>query len=416
MKSHFDVVGSGEGISGLVACALLAHKGFSCLWADTGNDAGLDRARNGIPLLVSREFWDQGIRPLLSSMDTTLPGALQPRALEKVQAVVPGRRFDVGPAPADRYLPAHRRNAEQYLRLLEKSMTKPGVLLRASSRTVPEVEPWQKDQITALCRTGKPNYLSYLRWSALLSGLYSLDFTAAKHVLGAYLSHTRGHYLHAEKADITVENNTAVGLSLGNIRIRSRYCMSDETPVKPGQKGGFIFYGTCVVDEHVIPVGMGDMVIASPPEDMRFPLMLLLERRDGKGMVSVTAKIPVGGMLTSHTELLSWASGMIYKRLKQVMPFLEHHLISFDVVDPFIENSTRPWFRYADEMRVPWYVSGKRYMKNGNRMFICSGMKYGWLDMEGEILWGICMANAILKDLNRSDLIAAKMMVQASRV
>lgn len=416
MKSYFDVVGSGEGISGLIACVLLAHKGFSCLWADTGNDADLDHARKGIPLLISSEFWDRGIKPLLSSMDTTLPGALKPRAVGKIQAIVPGRRFDVGPASVNGYSQAHRKNTERYLHLMEKTMTRPGVLLRASSRTVPEVEPWQKDQITALCRTGKPNYLSYLRWSALLTGLYSLDFTTTKHALGAYLSHNRGHYLRAEKADLTVENNTAVGLSLGNVKVRSRYCISDESPVKQSRAGGFIFYGTCVVDEHVIPVGMGDMVIAPPPEDMHFPLVLLLERRDGKGIVSVVAKVPVGGMLTSHTELLSWASGMIYKRLKQVMPFLEHYLIGFDVVNPFIENSIRPWFQYADEVRVPWYVSGKRYMRNGNRVFICNSMKYGWLDMEGEILWGICMANAILKDLNRSDLIAARMMAQASRV
>ena len=411
MKSYFDVVGSGEGISGLVACVLLAHKGFSCLWADTGNDEDQDPARSSIPLLVSREFWDQGIRPLLSSVDTSLPAALQPRAIGKIQSIVPGRRFDIGPALANGALSFQRKNTERYLRLLEKSMTKPGVLLRASSRTAPEVEPWQKDQITAVCRTGKPNYLSYLRWSALLSGLYTLDFTAAKHALGTYLSHNRGHCLRTERADVTLENGSAVGLSLGSTRVRSRYCMSDESPEKQGREGGFIFYGTCVVDEHVIPAGMGDMVIASPPEDMHYPLMLLLERREGKGIVSVTTKIPVGGMLTSHTELLSWASGMIYKRLKQVMPFLEHHFISFDVVDPFVENSTRPWFRYADEVRVPWYVSGKRYMRNGNRAFTCSGMKYGWLDMEGEILWGICTANAILKDLNRSDLIVARMVV-----
>lgn len=416
MKSYFDVVGSGEGISGLVACVLLAHKGFSCLWADTGNDAERDRARSSIPLLVSREFWDQGIRPLISSLDISLPGALQPRAIGKIQAIVPGRRFDVGPAQANGDLPAQRKNTARYLHLLEKSMTKPGALLRASSRAAPEVESWQKDQISALCRTGKPNYLSYLRWSALLSGLYSLDLTEVKHVLGTYLSHNRGHYLRTEKAGVTLENGSAVGLSLGNVRVRSRYCMSDESPEKAGRGGGFIFYGTCVVDEHVIPVGMGDMVTTSPPEDMRYPLVLLLERRDGKGIVSVTAKIPVGGMLISHTELLSWASGMIYKRLREVMPFLDHHLISFDVVDPFAGNSTRPWFRFADEVRVPWYVSGKRYMRHGDRMFTCSGMKYGWLDTEGEILWGICMANAILKDLNRSDLIAARMMGQAPRV
>ena len=36
-------------------------------------------------------------------------------------------------------------------------------------------------------------------------------------------------------------------------------------------------------------------------------------------------------------------------------------------------------------------------------------MQYGWLDMEGEVLWGICMANAILMDLNRSDLITSRM-------
>jgi hypothetical protein len=138
-------------------------------------------------------------------------------------------------------------------------------------------------------------------------------------------------------------------------------------------------------------------------------MVLLVDRKGDKGIVTVTTKVPADNVLTSRTELLSWAMGMIFKRLKQVIPYLKDYLIGFDVIDPFTDNSTRPWFRYADEVRVPWYVSAKRYMKQGNNVFTCNSMQYGWLDMEGEVLWGICMANAILMDLNRSDLITSRM-------
>lgn len=408
MKSHYDVAGSGEGISGLVACVLLSHKGFSCLWADTGYQTSQDSAQYRIPLLVTRGFWDHGIKPVLSSVDTSLSASLKPRVLERLQAVVPGRRFDVGPSLVNGDLSLQQKNTVKYLQLLGKSMTSPGALLRASSRPVPDVQPWEEDQITALSRTGKPNYLSYLRWMTSLSGMCTLDYGMAKNALGGYLSQNRGDYVHAREADVILENGGASGLCVHNTQVRSRYCISDPPGGKPGQ-GGFVFYGTCVVDQQVIPVGMGDMVVVSPPEDMRYPLMLLVERQGDKGIISVTAKVPVGSMLTSRTELLSWSMGMIYKRLKQVIPYLKDHLISFDVLDPFSGDFTRPWFRYSDALRIPWYVSGRRYMKPGGNVFTCSSMQYGWLDMEGEILWGICMANAILMDLNRSDLITSRM-------
>ena len=45
MMATWDVVGAGDGISGLVASALLAGKGFSCLWADTlGKEEGMEIA------------------------------------------------------------------------------------------------------------------------------------------------------------------------------------------------------------------------------------------------------------------------------------------------------------------------------------------------------------------------------------
>jgi len=408
MKSYYDVVGSGEGISGLIACVLLSQKGFSCLWADTAHQVSGDSPQCSIPLLVTRVFWEHGVKPVFSAVGTSFLESLQPRTLEKVQSIVPGKRFDVGPGPVNGDLMLQQKNTVKYLQLLGKSMTRPGALLRAAQRAVPEVQPWEKDHITALCRTGKPNYLSYLRWMASLSGMYSLDYHAVKQKLGRYLPQNRGDFLHVGEADVIVENGRPSGLRVNSTQVKSRYFISDHSADEHA-RGGFVFYGTCVVDREVIPVGMGDMLVVSPPQDMRYPMVLLVDRKGDKGIVTVTTKVPADNVLTSRTELLSWAMGMIFKRLKQVIPYLKDYLIGFDVIDPFTDNSTRPWFKYADEVRVPWYVSAKRYMKQGNNVFTCNSMQYGWLDMEGEVLWGICMANAILMDLNRSDLITSRM-------
>jgi hypothetical protein len=416
MKSYYDVVGAGEGISGLLACVLLANKGFSCLWADTAPEAQTDSLGHGIPLLVTRDFWDNEIRPLLQSVDSTMPVSLRPRAVERLQAVIPGKRFDVGPGLVNGSLSAQiqQKSAAKYLQLLGKSMTRPGVLLRASSRPMPAAEPWQREQVGALCRTGKPGYLSYLRWMASLSGMYAMDYTLVKEVMASYLKHNRGESVRVDRAEAVRENVNAAGLSFGSTQVRSRYCLSESAPDHASAEG-FVFYGSCIIDERVIPVGMGDMLVVSPPEDMRYPLVLLLDRGEGTAVLSVTTKVPVEGMLASRTEVLSWASGMVYKRIREVVPYLERHLKSFEVVDPFEGDSTRPWFGYADEVKVPWYVTGKRYMKQSDRIFTCNAMQYGWLDTEGEVLWGICMANAILDDLNRSDLIAGRT-TRAARV
>ena len=137
-------------------------------------------------------------------------------------------------------------------------------------------------------------------------------------------------------------------------------------------------------------MGMGDMLVVSLPQDMRYPMVLLVDRKGDKGIVTVTTKVPADNVLTSRTELLSWAMGMIFKRLKQVIPYLKDYLIGFDVIDPFTDNSTRPWFRYADEVRVPWYASAKRYMKQGNNVFTCNSTCMDgliWRRFSGEYAW-----------------------------
>jgi len=252
--------------------------------------------------------------------------------VKRLQAVIPGKRFDVGPGQVNGDLSTQiqQKSAAKYLQLLGRSMTRPGVLLRASSRPMPAAEPWQREQVEALCRAGKPGYLSYLRWMASLSGMYVMDQALVKGVLASYLRHNHGECVRADRAEAVQESGNAAGLSFGSTRVRSRYCLSESTHGH-ARVEGFVFYGSCIVDERVIPVGMGDLVVVSPPEDMRYPLLLLLERDEGTAVLSVTTKVPVESMLASKTEVLSWASGMVYKRLREVVPYLERYLKSFEV-------------------------------------------------------------------------------------
>ncbi len=170
-----------------------------------------------------------------------------------------------------------------------------------------------------------------------------------------------------------------------------------------------MFYGKCELGKEVIPVGMGDLLVVSPSKDMDYPIVLGVKRGSPTTMITVATKIRVDSTLTSLMEQFSWASGMIMKRLKQVIPFMDDFLVNFDAVEPYDNNTIRPWFGFKENIRSPWFFSDRRYIKQVERVYLCDRTRFSWLDVEGEILWGICVANAILNELNRSDLIIRTM-------
>lgn len=408
MMATWDVIGAGDGISGLVASALLAGKGFSCLWADTsGREEGRSVQEN-VSSLITRGFWEQGLKYILGSLDTSIIEVLRPRRIQLMQSLMPGERLDVHAEDLYKNSTLLKRMQKKYLSLLGRAMSRPMALARTQFSMVPRLEPWEKNIITGLSRTGNMDYRSYLRYMSSLTGMYGFDYGEIKEVLGSYLASTKGDYVFAASAKYLYQGGDITGVNLDGKILKARYYLN-ENPVESSTPDGFMFYGKCELGKEVIPVGMGDLLVVSPSKDMDYPIVLGVKRGSPTTMITVATKIRVDSTLTSLMEQFSWASGMIMKRLKQVIPFMDDFLVNFDAVEPYDNNTIRPWFGFKENIRSPWFFSDRRYIKQVEKVYLCDRTRFSWLDVEGEILWGICVANAILNELNRSDLIIRTM-------
>lgn len=408
MKKTYDVIGSGEGLSGLVASALLAGKGFSCLWADTSENEEARSVQYNIPSLITRGFWEQGVKLILGSLDATIIEELRPKKIQLMQSILAGKRINIRPEDQYKNLVLPKNMQKRYLSLLGKSMTSPMSLANALFGLIPSMQPWEKHFLSGLSRAGGINYISYLRYMASLMGMYKMDYRKVKDVLGSYLDGAKGDYICVENADYIYHGKEIKGVTINGDTLTSRYYLTEKSGSRYNPDG-FIFYGKCELANEVIPVGMGDLLVVSPVSDMEYPIVLSVESGSQTTMITIVTRVKVDSTLTSFLEQFSWASGMIMKRLKHVIPFMDEFLVNFDAVDPFENNAIRPWFAFNDNISAPWIFSGKRYIKVVDRVYACDRMKFARIDVEGEMLWGICLANAILKELNRSDLISKKM-------
>ncbi len=408
MKATYDVIGSGDGLSGLVASALLAGKGFSCLWADTSAKEEGRPVQENIPAFITRGFWEQGLKIILGSLDTSIIESLRPRRIQLMQSLLPGNRFDIHPHDQYPNLTLPKKMQKRYLSLLGKTMAQPMALARTPLSMVPRLEQWESNFISGLGRTGNMDYRSYLRYMTALTGMYVFDYGKIKEVLGSYLASTKGDYEFAADTEYLYQGRDITGVNFDGKSIKSRYYLT-ENSLEQNTPDGFMYYGKFELANEVIPVGMGDLLAVSPTKDMDYPIVLSINRGSGRAMVTVATKIRVDSTLTSLMEQFSWASGMILKRLRQLIPFMDDFLVNFEAVDPFDHNAIRPWFSYKENIKSPWFFSAGHYIRQIEKVYVCDRMKFSWLDVEGEILWGICVANAILNDLNRSDLIIKTM-------
>lgn len=403
MKSSYDIVGTGEGVSGLLASVLLGAKGFSCLWSDAGCADENRNTQQGIPLLVSAPLWDRLIRPLLSAVDTSLAESLPVRRVQCMQSLVPGYRRDLAVAGRDNRDAALPRDVQHYLERCVEGMKHPWAPLKDAKASAPEGPSWEQTAVQAMSHAGETSRLSRLRYQTALLGMYALDYVALKELLIAHLTRGGGNVLQGVDAGLQQKNRVVTGLNVGGKNIKGRYYLSETCDsAKPD---GFLLYLRLVVDSTVIPVGMGDLVFLSPPEDCPYPLQMSLEQVDDRTVLSVMSKVPVERKrLLTLTELVSWAQERALSRVREVIPFLDDHLISVEAFSPEEQNAVRDWCAFGTRPMRPSLLGRKHYIEPLDRLFLCDRRKLACMGGDGELVWGICLANAILKDLNRSDL------------
>jgi hypothetical protein len=147
--------------------------------------------------------------------------------------------------------------------------------------------------------------------------------------------------------------------------------------------------------------------VISPPQDLKFPIIAKVSRNPHSPKISIQTRVVVEQGLTSFTETVSWASGMVSKGLSRLMPFLSGPLQAFETVNPMGDDGIRPWFRFSLDVKPPSLFGWRRYICPLERTYACDRDKYACLGNEGELFWGICIANAVVKEFGRSDLVVA---------
>ncbi|HDP26124.1 MAG TPA: hypothetical protein ENN34_11870 [Deltaproteobacteria bacterium] len=407
MKRSYDVIGSGEGISGLLACLLLAGKGFSCLWVDRSRTSGGMSDKHGIALPVSTAFYANVIRQILGSVGPLLADTLRPTPIPLVQSILPGTRVDVGRKGFSRGQSALIGLTDTYLQTLLKGMLKPRRVLGCAGRSAHGMEPWEENMARGLSRVGSLNRSSYLRYVCSLSGMGVLDYGAAKDVLISYLDHVRGECVSSPEVEVVCDDREVAGIRVGDATLQARYYLCEEDPFSR-DSDGFLLYGKILVQEEVLPVGMGDLLAISPPVELAHPLLLSVTRQHPRALLSVRTKIPRETTLTSLTEASSWAAGMVLKRLREIIPFFDRFTEHVEFLPVVTKQEILPWFRYTEREHPPSLFAQRRYINPREKLYLCDRMKCASLDGEGELFWGVCTANAVLRDLNRSDLYGSK--------
>ncbi len=295
---------------------------------------------------------------------------------------------------------------DKYLTLLKKSLPKPRLYLRELRSSAVTYGKWE-GVIGSALSTPEAGRMAQMKAYVSTLGMSAMELGKIKEAFKAYLYRSMGEYREDPSAELVMNKKEVLGLKL-NEGIYRGDCYLTEDPPGQGPYHGFYFYGQCKARLGMIPKGVEDLLVISPPEDLKYPIIIKVNRNPHNPTLTVQTKITLEPGLTSFTEIISWASGMITKRLSRIMPFLSGPLHAFEVVNPLSHETIRPWFRFSEAVNPPSLFHWRRYITPIERIYACDRDKYACLGNEGDFFWGICIANAVLKEAGRSDLITLR--------
>ncbi len=396
MKKSYDVVGAGESLSGLVACVLLGGKGFSCLWIDTAADNQKESYQNNIVGTVTSDFFDKCFRPLVRPIDLDLAESLMPQRIGAVQSIVPGTRIDL--AAEESFCDPVRLTecSQKYQDIVKSAMNKPWQTFNIEKTAPPALEGWQLNALNGFSRTLRGGKLSYLRMMTAMRGLYRLGYGEFKDVLGDSLASGKGDYVKLGGVNLKFSNNQAGGLKFGDSLLKGRYYLNEMHDY--GRSECLSLYFSYEVDQEAIPVGMADMAILSPPAGMVAPVTLHISRSGAIAHINASTKVD-----KYDAAQMDKYAARVRDRIVQVIPFMDNYKVRGQQADACEDNRPKQWFLSCENVKAPGFLGRKKFINPAEKVFACDRLKDAGLDIEGEILWGVCIANGILKDLNRSD-------------
>jgi hypothetical protein len=248
-------------------------------------------------------------------------------------------------------------------------------------------------------------HATYLHRLASILGLRIIDFGRMKEILGSHLSGRDGDYLKDSNVEFITSGGETLGLDMNGTVFKAHHYLTEDPPGS-SSCDGFLLYGRCEVKGKGVAPWMEDqIVVILPHEDLNYPVVLTMLKGIPRAKMMIFTKITTDNNLISLTEIFSWASGMVFKLISRIFSSVEVSIQGFETVNPITNNAIRPYFRFSETIKAPSLFSRRRYINPQERMYVCDRDKYSYLGADGEFFWGVCIANAILRDLRRSDLI-----------
>jgi hypothetical protein len=407
MRRTYDVIGSGEGISGLLACALLASKGLKCLFIDTSPQKQGTMLWPDMPMLVTQSFFQGIMKPVLLSLEPLATRSLNSQHVQLKQWSDTEELLPIDPVKSSLSLNHEAGLCMEYLSFLLKSMTKPQRLWRELTRRAPEASAWHTAVMSGLSMTGAGR-VSYLHSLASILGVCTVDHGRIKDILGSHIARENGDYLKDSNVEFITAEEETLGLNVNGTVYKAHHYLTEDIPDSTPYDG-FFLYGRCEAKGKDVAPRLGDQIIVIlPPEDLDFPIVLRVLQGTPRTKIMIFTRIWCDNSLISLMEIFSWASGMVFKHLTRVVSSMGGSILGFEAVNPVSNDTIRPYFRFSEVVHAPSLFTRRHYITPQERMYACDRDKYSCLGADGEFFWGVCIANAVLRDLRRSDLITVK--------
>ena len=258
MKRTYDVIGSGDGISGLFVCVLLASKGMKCLWVDTAQQKPESMLWADTPLILTETFFRNLLEPVLNKIDRHMKNSLEPEQglIMQFMGSTDAPTADDGQTQRD-HSRVQKLNGK-YLALLKKSLSKPQLYLRELRSSTATSGKWE-DVIGSALSTPEAGRMAQMKAYVSTLGMSAMELGKIKAAFKAYLQKSMGEYREDPGAELVMSGKEVLGLKL-NEGIYKGDCYLTEDAPGQGPYHGFYFYGQCRARLGMIPEGLGDLI------------------------------------------------------------------------------------------------------------------------------------------------------------
>jgi len=399
----YDVIGSGEGTASLLACALLSRRGFSCLHIDTSPEKPGSYLLPDSLLPMTRSFYEGILEPLVATFSPFLLKSLKFRPLPVKHLVENGNiipvQHPVNPGLEDKVI------TRKYVSSLRRALKRPGLLWWEMKGKKPGNRSWEDAFCHAFGAAGAGR-ITRLQALASRHDMFGVGQADLKDALADILTKYNGECRKDPDSKLVMHTDGPLGqMFAGSFCKAGRYIT--DSRVK-GPSDGFYLYGRCEVKHVPEAFRENQFLLVPPPDELEFPVALCIVPNFNRISVSFLARIKNDNNMISLMETFSWASAMVSKHLAKIFSTIGGTIQGFEAVDPVSDNAIRPYYRFSSVSGEPSFFGFRRYIKPQEILYSTARDRYSCLGADGEMFWGICIANAILRDLGRSDLIIFK--------